>query len=603
MGYITSAQDNTINTFDPAGTSVSSTFSTGGANTRFAMVNPSGTYLYVGVGGPIQISVYSTSDYTLKYSIPMGDPYGMAMNPSGTRLYVADGATTAIKVVDTTTNTVIRSISTTTSLAPVCIAYNPTTNLVYSGEVWGNGGIEVFNPDTGALVNFIHTSDTVQDVKYSSTQNRIYAAITADNKIQVINAQTYAIIANITTDAAPWAILINNNQTLAYVKCTGSGSGSIQVIDLSTNTITATISGTSDDNFAATYGMGVAMTSNTAGTQIYATSNYNATIISTATNTITGRITTNSRVTGVYNYKIATENAVQAPMQVTFNVNNAGIVYYSDLNVSVYDSYTGVLIDHDSTDSAGNAMFMLVPAKRYTVTVTGGDVDTVSQSIQIQASQNKYSIQVTPSGEWWNPFNWFNTNGSSTTGSPDQSRSITAKRTGALIGTTGYLDAIYNDTTGKTTSVNFTLYLLNSTTGNKDYIESQIVNSNDAEYNFTILNAVSKTYNVNITGSNPLYGTVYREGSWTFTPTYAYDMGWPQYFYLFFAIGISLTIGYLSSKRNTLAGGALLIVFLSMFWSIGWMSMLGLAMPVLLAVLTILLVVYAVAKWRIQNGV
>jgi hypothetical protein len=80
-------------------------------------------------------------------------------------------------------------------------------------------------------------------------------------------------------------------------------------------------------------------------------------------------------------------------------------------------------------------------------------------------------------------------------------------------------------------------------------------------------------------------------------------MGWPQYLYLFFAIGISLAIGYLSSKRNTLAGGALLIVFLSMFWSIGWMSMLGLAMPVLLAVLTILLVVYAVAKWRIQNGV
>lgn len=287
---------------------------------------------------------------------------------------------------------------------------------------------------------------------------------------------------------------------------------------------------------------------------------------------------------------------------VTFNVNNAGIIYYSGVNLSVYDMDTGAFIASTTTDSAGKAMLILAP-KRYNITVTGEGINSISQSVTVLAAQDEYNLQVSPGGEWWNPFTWFSTNGSSTTGSPDQSRSITARMTGTLIGTTGYLDTVYNDTTGMTTNVNFTLFHINETTGAKEWVDTQNVAANNASYNFTILLASDKRYNVNVTGTNTLFGDVSRERDWHFKPVYSYDMGWPSYLYMFFAMGISLTIGYLSSKRNTIAGGAMLIVFLSAFWSIGWLNALGIAMPIMLGVLTILLVVYSVARWRTMNGV
>jgi hypothetical protein len=290
-------------------------------------------------------------------------------------------------------------------------------------------------------------------------------------------------------------------------------------------------------------------------------------------------------------------------MQITFTVTS-GALRVTDANVSVYDATTGVFISSDNTDDAGNTIFWIIPGKRYTVTVTGDDVVRSSQSVQVQPNRDQYTINVETTGMSWNPFDWFKTNGTGTTGSADQHKSITSGYTATTIGTTGYLDVKYNDTTGNTTSITFQLYHRNTTNNTYVLINSSTVAANNASFNFSILNSGNNTYRFYANGTNTFFGNVSRVGEHTFYNTAKLNLGWPQTFYTYFDILCFLLIGYMSAKRKSvmIAGATFLLVLSWVFLIIGWMSGFGLMVPILITVFAILLFAYAVAKWRWESG-
>jgi YVTN family beta-propeller protein len=181
-------------------------------------INPAGTTAYVTNSNSTTVTLIDIATNTVTTTIGGFDgPSGLVMTSDGTRAYVnnyggpggvGSGNGTTVRVVDLATNTIIGS-PLTVGLAPAAMAITPDGAHVYVvNYVDGNLG-------TGTM-SIIKTSD---------------------NSVQ-LNA--------ITGFSGPFAIAITPNGKYAYVTNFGSNNFSpvgttVTVVDLSSNTITATI--------------------------------------------------------------------------------------------------------------------------------------------------------------------------------------------------------------------------------------------------------------------------------------------------------------------------------------------------------------------------
>lgn len=96
-----------------------------------------GTFAYVTVGGPNQVKVFRTDDFSQVATISVGKlPHGVWPSGDGSRIYVGLENEDALAVIDTATNTVTGRIP--VGQAPQAIAYVP--NAVAQGE--GTQGLQ-----------------------------------------------------------------------------------------------------------------------------------------------------------------------------------------------------------------------------------------------------------------------------------------------------------------------------------------------------------------------------------------------------------------------------------------------------------------------------
>lgn len=111
----------------------------------------------------------------------------------------------------------------------------------------GNGSITYYddNADTTALeifssVNGRPLGDIVQSIAFDDTQG--YIVVNNSNKVEVVDANTFEEIATVTGLELPRDILIINDNK-AYISQWGTDgvSGSIQIMDLNTNSISGSI--------------------------------------------------------------------------------------------------------------------------------------------------------------------------------------------------------------------------------------------------------------------------------------------------------------------------------------------------------------------------
>jgi YVTN family beta-propeller protein len=97
----------------------------------------SGTYAYVTVGGPNQVKVFRTDDFSQVATIPVGKlPHGLWPSGDGSRIYVGIENEDALAVIDTASNTVIGNIP--VGQAPQAVVYVPEA--VVSGD--GTQGLQ-----------------------------------------------------------------------------------------------------------------------------------------------------------------------------------------------------------------------------------------------------------------------------------------------------------------------------------------------------------------------------------------------------------------------------------------------------------------------------
>jgi YVTN family beta-propeller protein len=83
-----------------------------------------GTFAYVTIGGPNEVKVFRTDDFSQVATIPVGNlPHGVWPSGDGTRIYVGLENADALAAVDTATNQVVANIP--VGQAPQAIVYVP----------------------------------------------------------------------------------------------------------------------------------------------------------------------------------------------------------------------------------------------------------------------------------------------------------------------------------------------------------------------------------------------------------------------------------------------------------------------------------------------
>jgi YVTN family beta-propeller protein len=593
LGFVSHTGANTVTVFDPNSNAVITTFSTD-SSPRSLVVNPGGSYVYVACLFSKTVDVYRTGDYvkTATITMPTG-PYSLGTNADGDKLYVAD-TTTKIYVINIATNTIEKTLTSTATGYGQMYLYNDKMYIVKNTD----GKVVVLDTITDTISTYITVGTLPAGIVGNPTVGKIYVANQGATTVSVINPATDTVTATIDVGAnGPIYPSINSEGTRLYVPCYASDV--LKIIDTSSNTVIASVN-------TADQPMGSAVEPNN---QYIYVANYvsnNISVISRATTSVVSSINLSYSTPDYMGiWKIAGEISSSTPTQTTFTITS-GVLKVTEANVSVYDAYTGEFISSDNTDDAGNVIFWLIPGKRYTVTVTGTDIVSSSQSVQVQPNRDLYTINVQTTEQWWNPFKWFNSNGTSTNGSVDVTKSITSGYTHTLIGTTGYIDVLYNDTTGQTTSVNFSLYYRNTTSGKYEFISNKVVAANNASNNFSILNAAGNSYRFYANGTNLLFSNdpIPRVGEYSF-PSAPFNLGWPESWYMYFEIMVFLIIGYMSTRRKAvmLAGSTFMLFISWVFLLIGWLNSFSLLVPIMISVFAILVFAYAIAKWRMESGI
>jgi hypothetical protein len=218
-----------------------------------------------------------------------------------------------------------------------------------------------------------------------------------------------------------------------------------------------------------------------------------------------------------------------------------------------------------------------------------------------------YSIYVKSTVDWFNPGTWFDIGGSSDSGNADSTESVqTSVAYDTLDNGKGYFAGLYNDLSGSTSQIEYKLYQYNISTRGWDQVNSSTINANTGSANFTIASVTNKTFMLNITGHSSIYGNVYRNAVHTFPDQWP-DMtpGWPAWAMMYGALGLILIVALLGSKRFELAIGVGIIITTYITSMLGWTSQFisPAVMFIMLSLMVVVLVIYAVRKWREDHGV
>jgi DNA-binding beta-propeller fold protein YncE len=202
----------------------------------------------------------------------------VAVNPTTNRIYVANGGSSGpgnISVINGATNSTT-TVSDPSAADPIAIAINPVTNRVYvanNGDLGANhGNVTVIDGNTNAITTI---TDPRASLPYSiavdSVTNKVYVTNAGSENVTVIDGMTNSTITVTDPNASPLAglsalrpvaVAVNETTHAVYVanggcddvyQCaTGSGQGSVTVIDGRTNSLTTIInpSGTNPEAVA-----------------------------------------------------------------------------------------------------------------------------------------------------------------------------------------------------------------------------------------------------------------------------------------------------------------------------------------------------------------
>lgn len=218
------------------------------------------------------VSVIDTAANTVLTTISDVDvALAVRVSADGTRAYVR--CLQGVSVIDTATNTITASIV-HASEGP-SLAISPDNAHLYLPDV---STVAVIDTATHAVTATIAVGTGVTDVEVSPDGAHVYTANAPDDTVSVIDTATHTVTATIAVGRHPWAVAVSPDSTRIYIANsfyesigTGTGQGTVSVIDAATNAVVATIA-------VGSVPMAVAVSPD--GTRVYVTNFWDGVVMS-----------------------------------------------------------------------------------------------------------------------------------------------------------------------------------------------------------------------------------------------------------------------------------------------------------------------------------
>ncbi len=167
----------------------------------------------------------SNATFTVKVGL---SPSAVAVNPITNKIYVANTVGNTVTVVDGNT---YGAKTVTTGSSPQAINVNTVTNKIYVAN--GNSTVTVIDGVTNFTAT-VQVGSRPLAVAVNSVTNKIYTANSGDGTVTIINGATNSTT-TVTAGTMPSAVAINSYTNRIYIATSPHDSGSVAVIDGSSN--------------------------------------------------------------------------------------------------------------------------------------------------------------------------------------------------------------------------------------------------------------------------------------------------------------------------------------------------------------------------------
>jgi uncharacterized repeat protein (TIGR02543 family) len=225
-------------------------------------------------------------------------PNGATFNPNGTKGYITISGTDKIEVVTRATG-VVNIVTLPTCSGPMGVVFTPTTGKAYLACYNSNSVVEFSpaNPVTSAKTIAVGTAPFFIAMSPDGTKAYVANSGGTSGTVSVINTSTDLVTATIPVGLAPVAIAFNPAGTEAYVA--DSASNLVTMIDVATSTVpTGTVA---LPNPITVKGVPYGLAVSADGTSLWVSQDNKpgASVINTSTNTIGTTFTLAGKPEGV----------------------------------------------------------------------------------------------------------------------------------------------------------------------------------------------------------------------------------------------------------------------------------------------------------------
>lgn len=262
-----------------------------------------------------------------------------AVSPDGTRVYVSNFWDNSISVVDVASRSVLRTF-TGVPFASSLVVSPDGTRLYVNASIYPSPGyfVQVLDTSSGATVATIalNVPQSGSGLAIAPDGTRLYVTNQALNgsNVKVIDLSSNTVIATVPTPTVPRGIDVTPNGQFAYVSVQEAHAAA--AINTATNTVVATVP-------AGTRPTGMRVLPN--GSRAYAVSQDSITVLDTATNTSLGTI------------------SAVLPRAIDFTPDSTTGVVAADARVYIFDTATSGIAATIPCAAAteGNPIFVAIP--------------------------------------------------------------------------------------------------------------------------------------------------------------------------------------------------------------------------------------------------
>jgi YVTN family beta-propeller protein len=166
-------------------------------------------------------------------------PTGMVYSTDGSRLYTADMYAGSVTVINPVTKTFVASIATGTG-SPAAITVSPDGSQIFVAS-WSDNKVAVISTANNNVVATLSNLSSAMDVEVSPDSRTLYVVEYGSNTVAVfdLTSATPTLRTRISVGSQPASIAVNPLGDTAFV--TNNGSATVSVINTASNTVTGTL--------------------------------------------------------------------------------------------------------------------------------------------------------------------------------------------------------------------------------------------------------------------------------------------------------------------------------------------------------------------------